>query len=118
MLNEKYIIHSEEIPWSQPPEHYDAFSKFLINKDTCGSKHFDFRVSIYQPRGYAAEHSHQNSEQIYYIISGTGLVTLGDEKFVVKPNDAIFIPIGIRHSISNSGFEDLVFVLATTPPEA
>jgi mannose-6-phosphate isomerase-like protein (cupin superfamily) len=111
------VISAERVPWSQPPGHFEAYSKYLVDPDRTDSRHFDFRVSIYQPRGYAAVHRHEAAEQIYYILRGTALVTLDGEPHVLHPHDLAFIPPGVDHGISNSGFEDLVFIVVTSPPE-
>jgi mannose-6-phosphate isomerase-like protein (cupin superfamily) len=48
-------------------------------------------------------HHHAVTEEIYYILSGTAAMTLGDETRDVGPGDAIAIPAGIRHTIRNTG---------------
>ncbi len=111
------VFRIEEVVWEEPPEHYDAFSKLLVNPATVGSKHFDFRISSYQPRGYCACHTHKVQEQIYYVLQGKGLMELDGEKCVVDPHTVIHIPPGVEHAISNTGLEDLVFFVITSPPE-
>lgn len=41
---EAKIFRGEEVDWTEPPAHYSAFSKLLIN-ESHGSKYFDFRIS-------------------------------------------------------------------------
>jgi mannose-6-phosphate isomerase-like protein (cupin superfamily) len=117
-MAEARIISAEAVPWSKPAGHVEAYSKYLVDPDRVATRHFDFRVSLYQPRGYAASHRHEAAEQIYYILRGTALVTLDGTPHVLRAHDLAFIPPGVEHSISNSGFEDLVFVVVTSPPEA
>ncbi len=45
------------------------------------------------------EHYHPKSEEIYYILSGTGQMKLDGELRDVGPLDAIAIPPGARHTI-------------------
>jgi len=115
--NKATIRNINEVMWETPPEHYDAHSKMLVNPQSHATKRFDFRISIYQPKGYAATHSHKIQEQIYHIIKGEGLMELDDSRYVVRPQDTVFIPPGRSHAIYNTGLEDLVFLVITSPPE-
>lgn len=60
-------------------------------------------------------HHHAVTEEIYYILSGTAAMTLGDETRPVGPGDAIAIPPGVRHTIRNTGVAELVFLCTCAP---
>jgi len=60
-------------------------------------------------------HHHAVTEEIYYILSGTALMTLAGESRDVGPGDAIAIPPGTRHTIRNTGPEELVFLCTCAP---
>jgi mannose-6-phosphate isomerase-like protein (cupin superfamily) len=60
-------------------------------------------------------HHHAVTEEIYYILSGTALMTLGDETRPVGPGDAIAIEPGMRHTIRNTGLSELVFLCTCAP---
>ncbi len=60
-------------------------------------------------------HHHAIVEEIYYILTGTGAMTLGDETHPVGPGDAIAIPPGARHTIRNIGRDELVFLCCCAP---
>ena len=60
-------------------------------------------------------HHHAVTEEIYYILVGTGEMTLGAETRAVGPGDAIAIPPGIRHTIRNLGGMELVFLCTCAP---
>ena len=113
--NGALIANIVETLWQTYPAHYDAHSKPLVNPETAGTRHFDFRISSYQPKGYVEPHSHKVQEQIYYVLEGEGLMELDGERFVVRPHDYIFIPPGVTHAIYNSGLCDLVFFVITSP---
>jgi mannose-6-phosphate isomerase-like protein (cupin superfamily) len=109
------IVNSNQLPWSSPPGHFGAYSKFLVNPAQ-GSQYFDFRVSLYPPSGFAEPHVHQVAEHIYFIIQGHALVGLDDDTFSVGPGEAIFIAAGVRHSVTSNGLDNLYFVVVTSPP--
>ena len=60
-------------------------------------------------------HHHAITEEIYYIITGSAEMTLGDETQIVSPGDAIAIPPGLRHTIRNIGGVELIFLCTCAP---
>jgi mannose-6-phosphate isomerase-like protein (cupin superfamily) len=67
------------------------------------------------PAAATTPHHHGVTEEIYYILSGTADMTLGHETRPVGPGDAIAIPPGLRHTIRNTGPEELVFLCTCAP---
>ncbi len=60
-------------------------------------------------------HYHPLTEEIYYILEGTGEMTIGDEMQVVAPGDAIAIAPGEIHTIHNHGDQTLLFLCCCAP---
>jgi mannose-6-phosphate isomerase-like protein (cupin superfamily) len=66
--------------------------------------------------GAATEpHYHPVTEEIYYILRGTGRMQIGDQIRMVGLGDGIGIPPGAPHRITNTGNEDLVFLCCCAP---
>ena len=61
------------------------------------------------------EHYHPKSEEIYYILTGSGRMKLDGELRDVGPLDAIAIPPGTRHKIWNTGSVPLVLLCCCAP---
>jgi mannose-6-phosphate isomerase-like protein (cupin superfamily) len=112
-----HVVRLEELPWIEPPQHNSGFSKMLVNPDNTATRQFDFRVSVYRPKGHVEAHKHDIIEQVYYFLSGRGLLTLDGEPRIIEPNTAVFIPPGVVHAIENTGLEDLVFIVVSSPPQ-
>jgi mannose-6-phosphate isomerase-like protein (cupin superfamily) len=55
------------------------------------------------------------STEVYYIISGSGLMRIDDEEADVVPGDTVYIPPGARQHITSTGSEDLVFLAIVDP---
>lgn len=91
-------------------------TKLLVNPQTTETCHFDFRVSLYRPKAMVEEHVHERSEHVYYVISGLAMFTVDGDSRLVGPRETVFIPPDVRHGIVNNGLEDLVFIVATSPP--
>lgn len=60
-------------------------------------------------------HFHPQTEEIYYVLTGVGRIRIGDESRDVKPGDAIAIPPGAVHQITNIGADTLVFLCCCAP---
>lgn len=61
-------------------------------------------------------HRHLKSEEIYFILEGTGLMQVEEELRTVRAGDAIAIPPGSLHRITNTGTEELRFLCCCAPP--
>ncbi len=67
--------------------------------------------------GQATEaHHHRLSEEIYYLLEGEGLMDVDGEVRRVGPGDAVLIPPGARHQITNDGGATLRFLCCCAPP--
>ncbi|RMF84418.1 MAG: cupin domain-containing protein, partial [Nitrospinota bacterium] len=93
------VMRAEEAFWELPPGHFQAFSKLLVHPTNAHTRYFDFRISSYQPRGYAEVHVHEVAENIYYILQGKGIVELDGVRHLVEPHTVVHIPPGVRHGI-------------------
>ena len=60
-------------------------------------------------------HYHPLTEEIYYILTGTGRMQIGKETRDVGPGDAIAIPPGATHQICNTGAVTLRFLCCCAP---
>lgn len=61
------------------------------------------------------EHYHVRTEEIYYITHGTGRMRIESEERNVKAGDAIAIPPGRKHKLSNIGNETLRLLCCCAP---
>ena len=60
-------------------------------------------------------HHHKKTEEIYYVLEGTGEMRIGSELRTVRPGDAIAIPPGAIHAIANNGSVSLKFLCCCAP---
>jgi quercetin dioxygenase-like cupin family protein len=58
-------------------------------------------VVVLEPGEAPPLHQHDDTEQIFYIMEGSGMLTIGDpaQQFDVKPGDVVRIPPHTLHSI-------------------
>ncbi len=60
-------------------------------------------------------HRHNVTEEIYHILSGCGLMTLGDESIYMEEGDSVCIHPGTLHNIRNTGEEELRLLCCCSP---
>jgi quercetin dioxygenase-like cupin family protein len=68
------------------------------------------------PPGRAPLHAHPHEECVY-VLSGRGRLWTGDEVAgELSPESAAFIPIGVQHTLENTGAEEVLKVLGVFSP--
>ncbi len=60
-------------------------------------------------------HHHVETEEIYYILEGNGLMRVDRQQAAVGPGDAVAIPPGASHQITNTGAGVLKFLCCCAP---
>ncbi len=53
---------------------------------------------------------HERRAEHWFVVSGSGLVTLDGEATEVAPGQAVDIAVGTAHRVENTGDADLVFI--------
>lgn len=66
--------------------------------------------------GETERHFHKLSEEIYYLLTGRGLMEIDGVEREVGPGDAVLIPAGTWHQIR--AIEPLGFLCCCSPPYA
>jgi mannose-6-phosphate isomerase-like protein (cupin superfamily) len=70
---------------------------------------------IINPGQGHVRHLHEHADELIYVISGTGIQTVGDEEFPVTEGDAVYIPMATLHSTMNTGWRTLRLIVTYTP---
>lgn len=60
-------------------------------------------------------HRHRESEELYHVTAGEGVLTLGSERLKVSPGDTALIPPGTPHCIEATGAEALRILCCSSP---
>lgn len=69
---------------------------------------FDTGLLLYTPGQTTPDHKHADIDEIFYVISGEGTITIDNEKIQVKEKDIIFSPNGERHGFYNTSSSNWV----------
>ncbi len=82
-----------------------------------GDEHLSIAKARVEPGTTTAWHRLEGVTERYIILSGCGLVELGESyRKEVQLGDVVRIPAGVRQRITNRGGVDLVFFAVCAPP--
>ncbi|KRQ14178.1 MULTISPECIES: cupin domain-containing protein [Bradyrhizobium] len=68
--------------------------------------------------GNGPKHMHPNTNEMQFVLEGTGTVWLGDKEVTVKPGDLIVIPKGTPHGGTKPNGRAIKAIAIKTPPQA
>ncbi len=57
----------------------------------------------------------QEQEEIYFIVEGTGEMCLGEERVTLSSGQAVYIPTGVFHQLTNIGTTPLRMIYCYGP---
>ena len=69
-----------------------------------------FRKRALKP-GSGIGYHEQKEDEIYYVLSGRGMMTVDDKSFEVGPGTAVLTRPGSSHGLKQTGAEDLVIMI-------
>jgi len=72
--------------------------------------HFSFRKRVLKPGADIGYHE-QHEDEVYYFLSGRGVMTLDDKPYDVAPGTAILTRTGSSHGLKQVGGDDLVVII-------
>jgi len=64
---------------------------------------FQVKRIVVDPGGRLSLQLHHHRAEHWIVVSGTALVTRGDEEFILGENQSTFIPLGVTHRLENPG---------------
>lgn len=99
-----FFIHISKMPTARPWGTYEVIRK--QNKETFAVK----KIVVY-PKSRLSLQSHAHRSEHWIVVSGSGVVTVGEDQIVCGTNTHVFIPRCVKHRVENtSSDDDLVFI--------
>jgi mannose-6-phosphate isomerase len=88
-------------PWG----HYAVLSEALD---------FKTKTITVQPGKRLSYQKHEHRAEHWFVVRGSGTVTLDGSDKLLTQGDSVDIPVGAAHRMSNTGTDELVFVEVQT----
>ena len=79
------------------------------------AKNFCMGYVVLDPKGGQVPWHNQEQEEVYYIVEGTCEMCLGEERQIVKGGQAVFIPPGVFHQLTNVGDTPAAMIYVYSP---
>ncbi len=67
------------------------------------ASHFATGLVILEPNGGQVPWHNQEQEEVYFILEGTAEMCLGTERRILTGGQAVYIPSGVFHQLTNVG---------------
>jgi mannose-6-phosphate isomerase-like protein (cupin superfamily) len=105
------VQHDREVAADEPGPHKGGGSTIghSFFRDAPGLK-LVFRKRVLKPGSGIGYHVQQEDE-IYYVLSGRGVMTLDGKSVDVGPGTAILTRTGSSHGLKQTGTDDLVIII-------
>ncbi len=86
---------------------------YLIDSTNSPSKGLTMGYTTIYPTGTTTGHAHDDREEVYFVISGEGIMVIGEEQFEIKPGDGLYVAPGMFHTTIQTGNLPLVVLWVT-----
>lgn len=107
------ILHETDVP---EVEHPGRHMRWLANKESLNANNMSVCVIRVDPgETVRPAHSHPKSEELIYIITGSGKVMIEDEVGDVKAGSAILFEQGKVHMLKNTGDVEMKVICFFAP---
>ncbi len=93
-----------------------SFSEEKMKKNSLfDSPHLFYDAYCLLPGQAQKVHAHEGSDKVYYVLSGTGRFTVGDEEEDRGTGHAVIARAGVPHGVRNETEEPLVLLVTLAP---
>ena len=93
-----------------------SWSRMLVTKQQVEGNRSSLGYSVFTPGTVLSPVCHQ-TEEVAYVVAGSGELRLEDGVVRFAQGDALFVPAGTWHAVANTGDEDIVMVFGFPYPE-
>jgi quercetin dioxygenase-like cupin family protein len=93
-----------------------SWSRMLVTEGNVGGNRGSLGYSVFTPGTTLAPVRHE-TEEFAYVVSGRGELLLDGRTLAFGPGDALYVPSGVWHAVSNTGDEDAVMVFGFPHPD-
>jgi mannose-6-phosphate isomerase-like protein (cupin superfamily) len=93
-------------------------SHVLMDAGELGSRHMSVTWLEVPAGAEQTLHSHEEAEQVYVVVRGSGTMSVAGDTQPVGEGDLIMVPPATDHAVTNEGDSPLAFVSVQSPSVA
>ena len=86
-----------------------------VRKKLLASENMVAELVCYEPGQATVPHLHPRQDEIFYVIAGSGTISVGDEIVPVSAGSVVFGPLGVRHGIRADAGDRLALMFIKGP---
>ena len=95
---------------------HGSWSRMLVTSTTTSGNASSLGYSVFTP-GTELQAVKHETEEVAYVVSGSGELRLDDEAIPFGEGDALHMPAGVWHAVANTGEEPVVMVFGFPHPD-
>jgi quercetin dioxygenase-like cupin family protein len=108
------VVPLEDVDPIELPQ--GSWSRMLITAGRVEGNASSLGYSVFTPGTVLTPVKHE-TEEVAYVVSGSGELRLEGSAVPFETGDALRIPAGVWHAVANTGDEDVVMVFGFPYPE-
>jgi quercetin dioxygenase-like cupin family protein len=93
-----------------------SWSRMVLNEKSLSGNTASLGYSVFTPGCVTALVSHE-TEEVAYVLSGTGELRLDDGTVQFGAGQGLFVPAGTWHAVANTGTDDVIMVFGFPHPD-
>jgi mannose-6-phosphate isomerase-like protein (cupin superfamily) len=103
----RYVFDTKYCKRYRFPTH---INDLVIDRKDCAVS--EVIMVIVEPGRAVHQHKHDDMEQIFYIVEGEGVLTVGARKrrYAIKPTQVVRIPLGTLHTVRPIGRKAVKYI--------
>ncbi|RAQ98123.1 cupin domain-containing protein [Thermogemmatispora tikiterensis] len=103
------LIRARETVPLEPTRH-GALKRVLLHREEALSTLCFVNEVEVAPGESIHSHAHETMQEVFYLLEGEGLMTLGEQSLTVREGDCLLVPPLLPHEITNAGSLPLRFL--------
>jgi quercetin dioxygenase-like cupin family protein len=92
-----------------------SWSRMLVTEGAVDGNRASLGYSLFTPGTVLSAVRHE-TEEVAYVVSGSGELRLDDETVPFRQGDALHIPAGVWHAVANTGDDEVLMVFGFPHP--
>jgi quercetin dioxygenase-like cupin family protein len=93
-----------------------SWSRMLLTEARVGGNRASLGYSVFTPGTELPPVKHE-TEEVAYVVAGSGELRLDGEAVRFREGDALHIPAGVWHAVVNAGDENVIMVFGFPHPD-
>jgi quercetin dioxygenase-like cupin family protein len=108
------VVRLDEVGPIELPQ--GSWSRMLVATANVDGNNSSLGYSVFTPGTVLTPVRHE-TEEVAYVVSGSGELRLDDDAVPFATGDALHIPAGVWHAVANTGDSDVVMVFGFPHPD-